>query len=85
MMKFEDTHSEHRRDDDKMRVDHVIPLPWLLGLVGAILLWAAVQHFGLQNLAEKLSQASDSVKTLSAQVQALSGEVSKQNIRAVEY
>lgn len=50
----------------RMRIDRVIPLPWLVGVLGAILLQAAALYYGQAQVAERVSELRTDVRSLNS-------------------
>lgn len=56
-----------RTSDHQIKVTREIPLPWLLGLVGAILLFAATVYFTQQRMIEVQEELKTQVKALTTE------------------
>jgi hypothetical protein len=62
----------------KVRIDRVIPLPWLVGMMAAIVAQAAALYYGQQQTIEKVGE-------LRADVRSLNGSAAVAATRDVEH
>lgn len=50
----------------RVRIDRVIPMPWLIGMIGAILLQAAALYYGQAQVAERVAELRADVRSLNS-------------------
>jgi len=48
----------------KVRIDRVIPLPWLIGIVGAGVISSAQQYFGQQRLIDEVKELRGEMRVM---------------------
>lgn len=48
----------------RIKIDRVIPLPWLVGICGAIVAQAAAMYYGQQQIAEAVRELKGDVREL---------------------
>lgn len=54
--------------DGKVRIDRVIPLPWVMGVIGAGIVNAAAMYYGQQQLIEKVGDMRTEIRAISAAI-----------------
>ena len=78
-----------RSDDPPVKITREIPLPWLVGIVAAGFLQAALMYFKQETQGaaiEKLSLSqTEEIRKLSTQVQQLSTDIGTKNLKDVEH
>lgn len=52
----------------KVRIDRVIPLPWVLGVIGAGIVNAAAMYYGQQQLIEKVTDMRAEIRAITAAI-----------------
>ena len=62
-----------RDESGRIKIDRVIPLPWLLGILGAVAVNAAAMYYGQQQMIEKVSELKLDVKALASTAAHLNG------------
>lgn len=67
-----------RDHEGRVKIDRVIPLPWLIGILGMVAANAAAVYYGQQQLVEKFSE-------LKIDVRALAGTAAHLNGRDIEH
>lgn len=50
--------------DGRVRIDRVLPLPWLLGIVGGIALQGVALYYGQQQQAESVREIKSELKAM---------------------
>ena len=50
----------------RVRIDRVIPMPWLIGMIGAILVQAAALYYGQAQVAERVAELRADVRNLNS-------------------
>lgn len=80
------TPEQHRSEDAPLlTIMRAVPMTWLLGIVGAMLLWAASQFFGQQALAEKLTIMTAKFEALSASVNSGNAKVQEHEFKLADH
>lgn len=69
----------------RVRIDRVIPLTWVLGIVGAGIVNAAVAYSTQQQLIANVQVLATEVKELRIEVRALSARDVEQGVRLAEH
>lgn len=69
----------------RVRIDRVIPLTWVLGIVGAGIVNAASMYYGQQQLVTQVALLAGEVKELRIEVRALSSRDVEQGVRLAEH
>lgn len=57
-------------DSGRLRIDRVIPLPWVMGVIGAGVVNAAAMYYGQQQLIEKVGEMRTEVRGVTAAIAA---------------
>lgn len=52
----------------KVRIDRVIPLHWVIGIIGAGFVNAAATYYGQQQLIEKVSDMREEIRSITAAI-----------------
>jgi hypothetical protein len=52
----------------KVRIDRVIPLPWVMGVIGAGIVNAAAMYYGQQQLIEKVTDMRAEIRAITAAI-----------------
>jgi hypothetical protein len=69
----------------RLRIDRVIPLTWVLGIVAAGIVNAAVAYSSQQQLIAQVATLAGDIKELRIEVRALSARDVEQGVRLAEH
>lgn len=68
-----------------VRIDRVIPLSWALGSIGGVLILAAQQYYGQQQLIEKVADMRSDYKATAAEIRSITSALSNALSRDTEH
>jgi len=68
-----------------VRIDRVIPLSWALGIIGGVLILAAQQYYGQQQLIEKVADMRTEYKATAVEIRAITNALSNASTRDTEH
>lgn len=76
-------------DPSPMKITREIPLPWLIGIIAAGFLQAALMYFKQESQGEAIAKLTntqtDEIKKLTAEVRQLSVDIGAKNLKDVEH
>ena len=76
----------HRDEQDRpIRISREIPLPWLLGMLGALALQAIAIYYGQQEHARLLVTQQRSIESASAEIKIVAQGISTVNLSIVKH
>lgn len=76
--------AHHRSSDPPLKISREVPIEWLLGIVGAILLFGATMHFGQQRVLELVQVLTLQGKETAVRLDALAGELGAKSMRDIQ-
>lgn len=68
-------------DSGRVRIDRVIPLQWVMGIIGAGVINAAAMYYGQQQLIEKVGEMRTEIKAITSAIIAASNRDIEHSMR----
>jgi len=65
----------------RVRIDRVIPLQWVMGIIGAGVINAAAMYYGQQQLIEKVGEMRNEIKAITSAIVAASNRDIEHSMR----
>ena len=65
----------------RVRIDRVIPLPWVMGVIGAGIINAAAMYYGQQQLIEKVTDMRTEIRAITAAISLASTRDTEHSMR----
>jgi hypothetical protein len=65
----------------RVRIDRVIPLPWVMGVIGAGIVNAAAMYYGQQQLIEKVGEMRSEIRAITAAISLASTRDTEHSMR----